>query len=267
MKDFFFDTANISFIEKTWDQLKGKVDKSLVRGITTNPNAFAKVEKFPLNEWLEHLPKLCALVTSIREDDKGVVYIQCPNSKMTPDQVLAYAKLVSQHSDGVTKIGLKIPPFEPILRIIPQLNEYVEVNVTGVADASTALKCTSYPLKYVSIIPGRMEEQGINAQSQIEFVLQSNMGDTEIITGSMRTIECLVWTWQIGTVPTIGERVWPLILEGNTLDQLLNIDYSVKFETQNFSPYIDSTNIDLSLSFFQQMDSQGEQAHKDYLTL
>lgn len=263
MKDFFIDTANIDYIEKLWETIKHKIDCKSVRGITTNPNAYFKINKLLLSEWLEHQIKLCELITKIRGDNKGVVYIQCPYSQMSSDEVLKFAKLVSQNNDGNTKIGLKIPPYKHILEIHQQLNEIMEVNVTGISDCATALKCISYGVKYVSIIPGRMEEVGIDAKQQIEFINQSKM-NSEIITGSMRTIDGLKWVFQYGTIPTIGERVWDLLLVDNKLNEIINLhDISIP-KYNEFSPEIDNRNYDLSSSFFKQMDKCGENAYNDF---
>lgn len=261
MKKFFFDTANIDFIKKTWAQLAPHINSDLVAGVTTNPNAFFKINKLSLQEWFDHTTKLCQLVTEIRQDDNGVVYIQCPSSDMTPEQVLNYAEQVSKLTDGHTKIGLKIAPDASILRINKDLQKFVETNVTGLADCSTALKCVTYGVDYISIIPGRMEEVGIDAKSQIAFINQANLNNTKIIAGSMRTIEQLSWTFQYNTVPTIGERVWPLILEGNTLQELINLDYANVNSISNFTPVIDQRNVDLSTSFFSQMNKCGEEAY------
>lgn len=267
MKKFFFDTANIDFIKNTLAQLAPHVNKDLVVGITTNPNTFYKIDKHRLHEWFNHTTKLCQLVTEIRQDNKGVVYIQVPSSKMTQLEIINYAKKVSKLSDGNTKIGLKIPPYQHILEIVEELNSIVEVNVTGLADSSTALKCLTYPVKYISIIPGRMEEVGIDAKSQISFINQSNMKSAEIIAGSMRTIEGLMWTFQYGTVPTIGEKVWNLILENDNLDKLISLDYTIDTTTSQFSPSIDNRNYDLSVAFFNQMDDCGKQAYNELINL
>jgi transaldolase len=265
MKTFFFDTANIEFIRNTWDSLKPHVSPKLVAGITTNPNAFFKINKHELQEWFEHLPKLCALVSEIRGDNKGVVYVQVPSADMTPEEVIEYAKTVSTLNDGQTKIGLKIPPYKSILEINDELQKYVETNVTGLADCATALKCIPYGVDYISIIPGRMEEVGIDAKAHIDFVNQTKKGNTKIISGSMRTLEQLIWTWQYDTVPTIGERVWPLILEGDILTNLLqNIDYSKIPHKSSFSPLITEDNINLSVNFFKQMNECGVTAAKNW---
>ncbi len=263
MKKFFFDTANIPFIKETWTSIEPMVSKDLVVGITTNPNAFFKLNLLSMNEWFDLLPRLCETVSELRQDDKGVVYIQGPSSQMTGEETLRYAETVSKLSDGNTRVGLKIPPFADILRYVEQINQFTPTNVTGIADAGTALKCITYPVRYVSIIPGRMEEAGIDAKTQIEFVNQCNFGPTEIIAGSMRTVEGLKWTFQYNTVPTIGERVWTQLLEGNNLSELLATDYTVDRPTTHFCPPITQTNYDLSKAFFEQMDKCGEVAYQE----
>lgn len=264
MKQFFFDTANVDRIKTIWESLKNDIDPNLVVGITTNPNAFIKVNTPSLNEWLSAIPRLCETVSEIRGDDKGVVYVQGPNSNMSETELLKYAEVVSSLSDGNTKVGLKIPPYKEVLKLVPKLNEFVDVNVTGIADATTALKCATYAVRYISIIPGRMEEVGIDAKSQIEFVNQGNLKNTEIITGSMRTLEGLIWAFQYATVPTIGERVWNLVLQDRNIEKLLNIDYDSNLGTfYPFSPRIDERNYDLSKSFFEQMDECGKTAYSE----
>lgn len=266
MKNFFFDTANIEFITNVWSKLNHHINKELVTGVTTNPNAFYKIGKLKIDEWFEHTKNLCKLITDIRKDDRGVVYIQCPNSNMSPEEVLEYAKKVSNLTDGHTRIGLKITPKTEILKINKELQKYVETNVTGLSDCSTAIKCASYDVDYISIIPGRMEEVGIDAKSHIAFVKNSNLKNTQIIAGSMRTIDGLIWTFQYGTVPTIGEKVWNTILEDNNINRLLNIDYNINTNVSQFSPSIDNRNYDLSVSFFNQMDDCGKQAYEELIT-
>jgi hypothetical protein len=266
MKDFFIDTANTPYIKNLWNSIKGEVSPSIVRGITTNPNAFFKTEEFTLDSWIKKLPELCEIVSDIRQDDKGVVYIQCPSCDMTPDQVLKYAEFISTKGDGNTKIGLKIPPYHDILKIVPQLNEMVDTNVTGVADCGTALKCLTHPIHFLSIIPGRMEEMGIDAKAHVAYLKQRG-GNSEIITGSMRTVEGLEWVFQYDTVPTIGERVWNILLEDNVaMNRILNIEYN-GYPVQHFAPANSQVNTDLSVAFFNQMNECGKIAHEDYLKM
>jgi transaldolase len=263
MRDFLIDTANQSYIKDLWGSIKGDVDKKLVRGITTNPNAFFKINALHLSEWEKALPELCEIVSEIRQDDKGYVHIQAPNSMMNGEDILRYAEHVSKLNDGNTKIALKIPPFVEALRMTKQLNEIVQTNVTGISDCSTAMKCITYGVNYVSIIPGRMEEVGINAKHQIGYILQSNRSNTEIITGSMRTIEGLKWVFQYDTLPTIGERVWNLLLENRQIDEILNLDYNVDKTVSEFSPEINQLNFNLSSDFFKQMDECGKVCFED----
>ena len=269
MKQFFFDTANITHIQSTWNYLKNNnVGLNLVEGITTNPNAFFKVEKHRLHEQFEHMPRLCEAVSNIRNDNKGIVYVQGPSSKMTSDEILFFAEKVAKLTDGNTRIGLKIGPFTNILNAADKLNQIVDINVTGVSDCATALKAMSYKINFMSIIPGRMEEVGIDAKEQVAFINSTaNQNNVRIITGSMRTLEQLIWTYQFNTVPTVGEKVWNLIIENNYIDQILNIDYTSKFTVKEYSPFITEKNYSLTESFFMQMDKCGEIAYNDFKTV
>tara|TARA_R110000824_G_scaffold144844_1_gene312933 strand:- start:3522 stop:4325 length:804 start_codon:yes stop_codon:yes gene_type:complete len=264
MFDFFFDTADIDYIRDVWSKLEGTVDRKHVRGITTNPNAFYKIDQNHLAEWEQKLPELCALVTEIRGDDKGIVYVQVPSSELSPEGTLAYARHISQFNDGSTKLGLKIPPYEDILDIVDSLNEIMETNVTGLADAGTALSCLSYGVKYISLIPGRMEEKGLDAKAHVSFTNRRKTDNSEIIAGSMRTLEGLRWVVEYGTVPTIGTRVWALLLADDfNLPDLLDYN-NMNLGGDRFAPFNTQVNRQLSLDFFEQMDVCGSVCYKDW---
>ena len=264
MIDFFFDTADDVYVRQLWEKIKGHVDPINVRGITTNPNAFKKMDMFSLSEWESQLVKLCQVVSDIRGDDLGVVYVQAPVTTMTPDEVLDWVKYISKFNDGNTKLALKIPPYKPILEVVENINEYMEVNVTGVADCSTALYCFSYPVRYVSIIPGRMEENGIDAKSHVAFANQRKSNNQEIITGSMRTVDGLTWVSEYGTVPTIGSRVWDLIFTEMGVEEFADLKYKDQDSWIKFSPHISYTNTKLSVDFFEQMDECGSICATDF---
>jgi len=271
MFDFFFDTADEQYILNAWDKISKHVNPQHIRGITTNPNAFKKIEALRLYEWERKLPVLCSLISDLRGDSKGVVYVQIPCSDMSPKQVYNYAKYISQFNDGKTKIGLKIPPFYQILEIVDELNKFVETNVTGLADCSTALSCLSYNVRYISLIPGRMEEKGLDAKSHVLFARrrrnESKKDGGEIIAGSMRTIEGLKWVCNYGTVPTIGTRVWDQIINNEkVLQEVTTFGQDIKdCKHVKYSPHVNQINIQLSIDFFDQMDDCGQQAHKDFI--
>ena len=175
--------------------------------------------------------------------------------------------VISKLPKSKMTVGMKIPPYQEILTNLEELNKTVLTNVTGVSDHATALKCITYDVNYVSIIPGRMEEVGIPALELLSYLFQAKHKKTKIISGSMRTIDQLKYTFQIGTIPTIGERVWPLVLDNNTLDQLLNLDYSSVKTTTEFSPEISKKSFDLSKDFFTQMNELGKFANDELLDL
>ena len=98
-------------------------------------------------------------------------------------------------------------------------------------------KCCTYDVGYISIIPGRMEEVGIDAQSAIAFVNQCNFGNTEIITGSQRTTEQIIYSFYLDTVPTIGEKCWADIFQGDNFQRILNgvwLRTSWTFQSNNY---------------------------------
>lgn len=262
MKDFFFDTANVDFIKSTMDKYGSDINPKWVRGITTNPNAFSKVNMYHLDEWFTHTSEMAKLVSDIRGDNEGEIHIQAPYSYLEPEVILEYAKMISGLTDGNCKVGMKIPPYQNVLEYVDQFNQYVITNVTGLADSSTALKCITYDVRYVSIIPGRMEEFGIDAKSAIAFVNQCNFGNTQIITGSQRTTEQIIYSFYLDTVPTIGEKCWSDIFEGDNFQRILDIEYGY-MPVGPFSPTISQDNINLSLSFFEQMDCLGNTARQD----
>lgn len=260
MYNFFFDTADIDYIKNLWSKIGTPELSKSVKGITTNPNAMAKIGRHTLEEWQAILPKLCELVSEIRGDARGEVHVQAPNSEMTGDEVYSFAKFISRFSDGNTKLGLKIAPKLNVLKEVDFIKEYMPVNVTGLSDCSTAISCIAYNVDYVSIIPGRMEEVGIDADQHLSYISRRN-GIGEVITGSMRTIEGLKKAVKEDTVPTIGTRVWDIVLNED-------VDIS-SFEVNPtppsmFSPAVTDKNTELSVSFFKQMDELGQKAYEDF---
>jgi len=265
MFEFFIDTADESYIEKKWEQIREFVSPQDMLGVTTNPNAFFKVGDKSLAQWGSRVKKLCRLVTQIRKDDKGIVHIQFPNSVISPHLFKEWVKIISTFSDGVTQLGIKIPPFKEALQIARQYRGNVPINVTGVADAGTAIFAASYGVNYVSIIPGRMEEIEIDARLHAAYIQQSNLKGAKIITGSMRTLAGLQWCVEFGTVPTIGTRVLDLI-NGNNAPEIFKWEEKDQNDVL-FCPSITSKNTQLSIDFFAQMDEMGKKAYSDLQTL
>jgi transaldolase len=263
MRQFFLDTANVDFIENYVEKTRGMYNRKQIVGVTTNPNAFYKVGLNKLSEWIERTKVLCEVVADIRGDDLGVVYVQLPNCDMQFYEIIQYAKLLSSVYDGYAKIGLKIPPYTRVLKLVDELNQYVETNVTGIADVGTALKCLSYNVRYVSIIPGRMEEVKIDARSQLAFLRSSAFSMDRVITGSMRTVEQVEYCFQYGTVPTIGEKVLDLVYDSGKMSSILSYT-GVENVAPQFCPDVNIDNLSLSLAFFESMNKLGEEAYKEF---
>jgi hypothetical protein len=268
MFKFLIDTANIDYINGIIKNiLSDKISMSNVLGITTNPNAMAKINHHSLESWLSVLPKLCETVSDLRGDSLGRVHVQAPNSQMSGEEVLSFVKYISGHDDGSTKLALKIAPSISVLSKVREIQEYMPVNVTGLSDCSSALVCLSHGVDYVSIISGRMEEVGIDANSHLSFLMKRKRGTGEVITGSMRTVGGLLRAVSHDTIPTIGEKVWDQLGDRDLTKEANELNYFSQEDTANLSPLVSSENINLSLGFFDQMDKQGEQAYNNYVNL
>lgn len=268
---FFIDTADVNYIQTLWDTLGTHTSPTSMVGITTNPNALAKVECDTLSKFETLVPQLCELTKMIRGDDEGIVYVQVPFSLMTVDEIIDWAKYVSTFNGNGAHMGLKIPHFSYILREthLPELKD-LYLNVTGVSDANTIIKALSYEnVTYASIIPGRMEEVGIDADAHLEYLSCNRFRPHQnVIAGSMRTIEGLKKSIYYGTVPTIGTRVWDIMkseslwneFEGYWNTQFVSTDIHA-----DYTPTVTDANIELSRGFFQQMNNLGDNIFDDFI--
>lgn len=271
--NFFFDTADTDYIRKIWDKLGKYIDGSSVVGITTNPNALAKVNCDTLEKFEELVPKMTSLVGELRgEGPEGLVYVQVPNSTMKDEDILRWATYVNEFNGNGAAIGLKIPHFSYVLRLSsePELQNLF-LNVTGVSDANTIIKALSYQnVFFASIIPGRMEEVGIDANANLQYLAnQQLLRHQNIIAGSMRTIEGLKNSIFYHTVPTVGTRVWDLVDAENRWEEFASY-WETTYETSeepvaDYTPLVTDTNLDLSKQFFDQMDNLGQSLYKEFL--
>lgn len=263
---FFFDTADVHYIKKVWDELGKYVPSNAILGITTNPNALNKIECHTLKDLEKTIPKISETLYDIC--GCGVVYVQVPNSLMLTADILRWAKYIKQFNFGGTKIGIKIPHLTYALELTPGLVKIgVEINVTGIADWATLLKAFSYkPVTYASLIPGRMEEVGINAEEHMEYIQHLPRGDHQaIISGSMRTILGLKSAIKRNTIPTIGSRVFDEVLK-NPQEFLSYWDHSCMSLKYGYvhSPLVTEANVKLSESFFSQMDILGRKMYEEF---
>lgn len=268
--EFFFDTADTKAIKSIWSKLQPHCNPEYCVGITTNPNALAKVNCHTLS----HFEKLVKEMSSTLEEIRGpggLVYVQVPQSIMTEKQVLKWVNYILQLDTGTSKIALKIPHFSYILNLTPAMAN-VYVNVTGISDFGTLLRVMNYPQVYfASIIPGRMEEVGIDANAHLKYIADTKVQQHQkVITGSMRTIEGLKNAIYYRTVPTIGTRVWD-IFESQNLWQDFTSYWGATYQInempeQNFCPPITDTNINLSKAFFEQMDNLGKSLYDDFVS-
>ena len=266
---FFLDTADLGWLKTTWAKLYPKVPVSALAGVTTNPSAFAKkAELKHLNEWRERSIEILQWMGEIQSE--GTLYVQSPNSNMSRYELISYANMLNQwHNDSGcwhSQIGMKISPKRHALLIAGEVD--ISINVTGVAECATALYASSFEfIDYVSIIPGRMEQAGLDANSQMEYIMSANLDQTEIITGAMRTVQGVRDAVERGTVPTIGTGVMDLILEDIGVDGFVELWDVMENIDHEVAPEIKSENTKLAIDFFAEMDGWGETAYADFLKL
>jgi transaldolase len=259
MKSFFFDTADAANLKRVWNDLKQDVTGSSIVGVTVNPAILARAGAHSLSEWLLAIKQVDEALTEIK-GNRGELHVQCPSSCAERDQVKRFLDLVFD-LNLKSEVCLKIPPVSELLN----QSFGVPINVTGLCEASTALKCALLGADYCSILLGRMAEKGLDYFGQITF-LTGHLVETDIIAGAMRRVDQVEEAFLLGTVPTIGLKVWDLILKEKALDKLCNLS-NEHFEAGDFATYFSDKFTQLSLDFFTEMDKNGEQAFQDFLNL
>ena len=266
--EFFFDTADTKYIKNIWSKFQYSVNPDSALGITTNPNAFFKINALKLDEWIDKTKELCELTAQIRNDESGLVFVQFPSSLGSISELNKFINIFHKDFYG-SKIGFKIPPSEKFL-IFASNNRDIIWNVTGLSDAGTALKSLVYGVDWISLIPGRMESVGINFEDNLSFIQNFTLNFSEssrIITGSMRNIDGLVKCIQYGTVPTIGTTVFNLIDQEDKYKFVAeSSNKKISLPSEMLCPTINEINKKLSEDFFKQMDDCGRQTYKDLST-
>ena len=269
---FFIDTTNTDDIKHIWDKLsRSTVEPYSLLGFTTNPNALDKIGCHTLSQFEKVIPELVQTLKDITTN--GIVYVQIPNSMASNTVYGEWIKYIDQFSDGNITIGLKIPPYDRVLKFVHEYHttRSLNYNVTGIADAATALRCMYYNISYVSIIPGRMEEVGIDEDLHLKTLQSSNKKIRRVITGSMRTVDGLKHAIKYNTIPTIGTRVWDQM----TIQEYQSFNDWWKVEDKEIIvdeldtyiediPFTNNLNKDLSFQFFTQMDKLGHQMYTEF---
>ena len=278
---FFFDTADSVYVKRSWEKLNKHISSSSCLGITTNPNALAKMNCNTLMD-LEKLVKTMSITMDDICGGGSLIYVQVPNSCMSIEKILSWASFIKKLDTGKCEIALKIPHFSYILRETDRhpifwnteafgqhLN--LKLNVTGISDCNTVIKSLNYKnVSYASIIPGRMEEAGIDANSHLKYLCDQTFKKCQaIITGSMRTVKGLKDSIFYRTVPTIGTRVWDTIDDEDLWKEFPtywdNLYQRSEIPCADYCPETTDKNINLSRVFFEQMDGFGSKLHEEFI--
>ena len=170
MQKFFIDIANPDVIKTILEKIDLDNLSERLSGITTNPKALAKYfnRDFSLEDLKSHLTNLNICLQNLKAKNP-IIYVQIPSDEKTTINLSEMCNFV-QSLDF--KVGIKIPHYYYFLNEIHKYKD-ISFNVTGVSDFLIASKCLSYPVDYVSIIPGRMEEKGIEYIDGLNLLSQN----------------------------------------------------------------------------------------------
>lgn len=273
---FFFDTADADYIRNTWAKYSNYTDSSGILGITTNPNALHKVNCKSLVDLEDVVKSLSQVLNEISKT--GEIFIQLPSSSMiTFKEITQWAKYIKTLEKDPIKIGIKIPHYTFHLvqaRSIVEACPGMTVNVTGISDWAHILKAFTFEsVTYASLIPGRMDEAGINSNEHLMFLFGLiNKPKQQIITGSMRTLKGLEDAIFFSTIPTIGTRLWDLLSVEDFIN-CWNTTRRMNFATEivdgwkslPHGPEITDKNVNLSQQFFEQMDLLGKPIYDEFV--
>lgn len=286
-RQFYIDTADTGAINDIIAFLHRQDMNNLghLRGITTNPNAMSKVGAKTFGDWRAQVHSLSTMLDAWAQTypDNPQTYelhVQLPNTLIiTPEQAEAFIDMIlADITSNHVRLGIKIAP--TMLRWLASLRSkfpHVMFNVTGLADYASVLRSASFGVNYASIIPGRMEERGIDAVKHLMFLNTCNLRTTKVITGSMRTLRGLSDAFHYNTLPTIGTRVWEQII-------LQNIDFQTDFINPDaevrakYNPdvrlvrtdvpvLIGDESVNLTTEFFEEMNGLGVWAYTGLLNV
>lgn len=279
---FYFDTADFEWIEKTWNKLSKNMDASAIMGITTNPLALSRAGVTTIDEMQTVLWKLQNTLYDITNNTNTEIHVQLPHTTMSnSNEISQWITFITKCIDLRKSIlVIKMPPFKHILDIFTDecviaTHNRMKLNVTGIADAATAMRCLSYQyaVNYVSIIPGRMEEAGINANAHLKFLTQLEPNTDKygpyqnIIAGSMRNLKQLRTAIEYDAIPTLGASFFSKLTDDefiNFSNNWHNIDDSIASNYWNDLLVIDHKNHDVTWDFFNTMDKAGEPIYESF---
>jgi hypothetical protein len=203
MREFFIDTADSEYIKATSSKLFTEFIPTELRGIIAHPVSFAKLNIISLSTWKEKTNDLCRLLTSYRGPG-GAVYVSLPSSAMSSQAIIDWAKRIVEWGDGTTIVGLEIPPFKSALDVVYELFEITEISVNGVTDCGTALMALTHGVRYINMIPGVIESQGVDAKAHIAYLQQRPSDNSDIIASGIKTLDSLKWVCQYGAIPAMN---------------------------------------------------------------
>jgi hypothetical protein len=267
---FFLDTANCEDILNVWSKLKFATNKSSLRGVTTNPSALSKINAKSLDDIRTAVSDISATLYNITGHNDTEIHLQIPNTDLSPRLFFKWLDFINELEVANGNVFVvKIPPSLTILQMISEfttaddlelnINPLRSFNVTGLTDASACLSCLTFnSVKYVSIIPGRMDENKLNSNSHLEFLASRQLhNDKHVIAGSMRTIDGLKTSIRYKTIPTIGTKLWNIMTDKDFEAFESYWQEPVGLPKVLYPPLTTEAHIELSSQFFKQMNELG----------
>lgn len=268
---FFLDTADPNFVENARRQLRGIAGPKNFLGVTTNPKAIAGI-CLTQNSARRTIDELAARISEMKGDSDGQLFIQIPGSRAPFETMVEFIEHCYNWGRPNVKLGFKLPHFR-VAEVSDRLSDWSSLlNVTGVTDSQTVGDCIKYPVAYISLLTGRMEERGIDAKAHVRqskwWFHTAHPVFQGFIAGSMRTVEQLEWCWEAGMIPTIGRSLWADI-EKNDAWRLFQLGSPA--DNTNEPVILSSNSIpapkeqQLSQEFFDEMDGWSAKSAESFI--
>lgn len=269
--NYYIDTANVDDIEDIFAKLRGaSADKYFIKfaGITTNPSAFAKIGATSHTDMfrvIEEIDKILSYIPVANIE----LHTQLPNTNMPVDEAIDF---IDNLRDIVCQSSLRIKVAPSLNSQYTQITQRDNFNVTGLSSIQyciSALEMTG--VEYASLIPGRMEERGIDSTPHLALwkSLAHSYANRKkyVIAGSMRTVEGVLAASNARMLPTIGKKVWDL-MDDSALNALMESlgnfwkdvpnDSSISHFTKTCDVVSGDASAQLTEEFFTTMNSLGE---------
>ena len=187
MNQLFIDTANL-------DEIKEANEMGVIRGVTTNPTIISKEPRGDFDSLLKRLAEYCGS----KSLSLSVEIFATEHNEMV-DQTMALNESLLSLCGSV---HIKIPIGITELKVIREVSSKgVKVNCTCCYTEQQLQMAASAGAKYVSLFYARLRDIGGDPNRVLQRTqkfLDSNLYDTQIIAGSIRSALDVADSWENG---------------------------------------------------------------------